>query len=231
MAMNIGQRGFAWSCPKGIARSVVLHPPPPHPCVTPMGTSLGARAMRTTCFVPPARGAPFTVAPAAHGALCARRPPLCLRRPPLLPPRGGRRPCAPIAAAEPGAAGVDPTPSGDYEPTRPRPPNALRPVAVPHISDYAEEVVPLDSPVKRLAHHFVDDELIVAQTIVMPGMPLGDEGYLRSGPRRKIYQRSNARAAIVTCGGVRLILSLSLSLASLASLSLSLFEQDRRPTY
>lgn len=78
----------------------------------------------------------------------------------------------------------------------------LEAVRVDHITDYFPDAHVYDSPVKRPFHHFVDGELVVAQSIVEPTVPEQNHAYLRAGPYRRLYHSKEARAAIVTCGGV-----------------------------
>jgi hypothetical protein len=96
----------------------------------------------------------------------------------------------------------------------------LRVVSIPHVWDYAGGMdgATRPSPLQRAAHHFVDGDLVLAQTVVhavisaesekaeaadgIDCLPWDTEAYLRAGPRRNVYFGEDTRVAIVTCGGI-----------------------------
>jgi 6-phosphofructokinase 1 len=74
----------------------------------------------------------------------------------------------------------------------------------------------IDSPLLRRDSHFVDGEAVLSRVVLgadevrAGGGGAADSGggggrakaYLRAGPRRRVFFRSDARAAVVTCGGI-----------------------------
>lgn len=85
---------------------------------------------------------------------------------------------------------------------------ALRVAAIERVWDgsAAAGAPALDSPLARRASHFVDDEVVLLET-VLSAAKAADAGreeraYPRAGPRREVVFGKDARAAVMTCGGI-----------------------------
>lgn len=59
-----------------------------------------------------------------------------------------------------------------------------------------------DTPVQRRDSHFVDGDAVLTEGIVRENGVINGKAFLRAGPRRKVYFGPDARAVVLTCGGI-----------------------------
>lgn len=83
-------------------------------------------------------------------------------------------------------------------------PGSVSPAYLRHVWENGNDRSPTlrDTPVVRRDSHFVDGDAVLAEGIVREDGIIDGKAFLRAGPRRKVYFGNDARAVIITCGGI-----------------------------